>query len=109
MFISLEEVKEQASKICEDYHLPISVFLADCFVDKQLQERLCKAGNKLERFVCNEYCDYVTHDLDEIYKNYYKTHNYDKFVEDYAKKKEEDAILLYNKINELNLRKYDVA
>lgn len=108
MFVAMEDLEKEASRICECYHLPISVFLADCFINKKLQKEMDKTKD-LQKFVCDTYCDDLVHNHREVYEKYYTSHDYLNFVKQYAKIKEVDFISLANKITEYDLRKYDVA
>ena len=100
MFVVMEDLEKKANWICECYHLPISVFLADCFINKE---------KDLQKFVCNTYCDDLVRNHREIYEDYYISHNYLNFLQSYAKVKGEDFVSLANKVAEYNLRQYDVA
>ena len=108
MFVLMEDLEKKSRKICEDYHLPISVFLADCFINKKTQEEIEKTKN-IEQFVCNTYCDDLIHNHRDVYEKYYTTHNYLTFLKQYANIKNENYVSLANKITEYDLRKYDVA
>ena len=108
MFVVMEDLEKKANRICECYHLPISVFLADCFVNKKLQDKMDKAKD-LQKFVCNTYCDDLVRNHREIYEDYYISHDYLNFLQSYAKVKGEDFVSLANKVAEYNLRQYDVA
>ena len=108
MFVVMEDLEKEASRVCECYHLPISVFLADCFINKKLQKEMDKAKD-LQKFVCDTYCDDLVHNHRDIYEDYYISHNYLNFLQSYAKVKGENSVSLANKVSEYNLRQYDVA